>query len=100
MRGATRELGAELERRAHRRVQPESDCEVFLGARRYDGRIEDVSRGGLFVRIDLDAQPGSVVRVHWEGQVRFAKVVHQRCVPRSLRWAISGGLGLRWIRLD
>jgi hypothetical protein len=95
-----RELDSDLERREHRRNRPHTPCEILVGARRYDGTIEDLSRGGLFVRTDADTGRGAVIRVRWEGDERFAVVVHQRNVAASLRWLISGGLGLRWTRTD
>jgi len=99
-RGPNGDWDARLERRAHRRIRPGSACEVFLGARRYEGVIEDLSRDGGFVRIDVDAPRGALLRVRWDGVDRFARVVHRREVARSLRWALSGGVGLRWERLD
>jgi hypothetical protein len=94
------DLEAELERRSHRRQRPRTECEVMVGARRYEGTIEDVSRGGVFVRTDADASRGAIVRVRWDEGEHFGVVVHCRTVPRSLRWALHGGLGLRWTRLS
>jgi hypothetical protein len=94
------ELGLELERRAHRRQKPHTECELLVGAHRYDATVEDISRGGAFVRSDASALRGALVRVRFDDGERFAVVVHQRSVARSLRWALHGGLGLRWVRLD
>jgi hypothetical protein len=97
--GVMPELLPELERRRHRRARPRTECEVFIGPRRFDGTIEDVSRGGVFVRTRADAGRGTLIRVAWEGEERFALVVHLRTQPHGLRWLASGGLGLRWVRL-
>lgn len=94
------ELMAELERRGYRRVQPRTECELFVGARRFEGTIEDVSRGGAFVRTDAPVRRGARVRVRWEGEERFALVVHERPVPSFLRWVSTPGIGLRWTALD
>lgn len=94
------ELPAELERRSHRRVRPHTACELFLGARRYPGTIEDASRGGAFVRTTAPVRRGARLRVRWEGEERFAVVVHQRPVPSFLRWVSTPGVGLRWTPLD
>jgi len=94
------ELVRELERRASRRVRPRAECELFVGARRFDGLIEDASRGGVFVRIAAEIQRGAQVRVRWAGEERFAVVVYHRPVPSFLRWVSVGGVGLRWASLD
>ncbi len=94
------ELVKELERRANRRVRPRTECELFVGARRFEGWIEDASRGGVFVRTPAEIQAGAQVRVRWAGEERFAVVVYQRPVPSFLRWVSAGGVGLRWILLD
>lgn len=94
------ELVAELERRGNRRVKPRTACELFVGARRFAGTIEDVSRGGAFVRTEASVRSGTRVRVRWEGEERFAVVVHERPVPSFLRWVSQPGIGLRWVRLD
>ena len=94
------ELTSELERREHRRVRPRTTCELFVGARRFDATIEDASRGGAFVRTDAAIRRGARVRVRWEGEERFAIVVHERPVPSFLRWVSTPGLGLRWTPLD
>jgi hypothetical protein len=94
------ELMAELERRGHRRVRPRTDCELFVGARRFGGTIEDVSRGGAFVRTEAPVRRGTRVRVRWEGEERFAVVVHERAVPSFLRWVSTPGFGVRWSALD
>lgn len=94
------DLVTELERRAYRRAHPRASCELFVGARRFEGRIEDASHGGAFVRTDAEIRPGAQVRVRWAGEERFAVVVHQRPVPSFLRWVSAGGIGLRWARLD
>jgi hypothetical protein len=94
------ELMAELERRGHRRVRPRTECELFVGARRFEGTIEDASRGGAFVRTEAPVRRGARVRVRWEGQERFAVVVHERAVPSFLRWVSTPGVGLRWATLD
>jgi hypothetical protein len=39
------------------------------------------------------------VRVRWEGEERFAVVVHERPVPSLLRWVSTPGVGLRWASL-
>jgi hypothetical protein len=93
------ELLSELERRGHRRARPRTTCELFVGARRYPGTIEDVSRGGAFVRTEASLCAGTRVRVRWEGEERFAVVVHQRPVPSFLRWVSTPGVGLRWSSL-
>ncbi|HSJ95854.1 MAG TPA: PilZ domain-containing protein [Myxococcota bacterium] len=90
------ELMAELERRGHRRMRPRTECELFVGARRFEGTIEDASRGGAFVRTEAAVRQGTQVRVRWEGEERFAVVVHQRPVPSFLRWVSTPGIGLRW----
>lgn len=95
-----RQLVSELERRAHRRVRPRTECELLVGARRFEGRIEDASRGGVFVRTEAVVRCGALVRVRWEGQERFAVVVYLRPVPSFLRWVSLGGIGLRWTDLD
>lgn len=92
-------LVAELERRAARRVRPRAECELFIGARRFDGLIEDASHGGVFVRTIAEIRAGAQVRVRWAGEERFAVVVHYRPVPSFLRWVSVGGLGLRWSSL-
>jgi hypothetical protein len=94
------ELVAELERRENRRVKPRTACELFVGARRFEGTIEDVSRGGAFVRTDASVRCGTQVRVRWEGEERFALVVHERPVPSFLRWVSQPGIGLRWLGLE
>lgn len=94
------ELVQELERRGSRRVRPRTECELFVGARRFEGLIEDASRGGVFVRTTAEIQRGAQVRVRWAGEERFAVVVYQRPVPSFLRWVSAGGLGLRWSPLD
>jgi PilZ domain len=93
------ELLTELERRGHRRVQPRTECELFVGARRFQGTIEDASRGGVFVRTEAEIRSGARVRIRWEGAERFAVVVHRRPVPSFLRWVSTPGLGLRWTGL-
>lgn len=90
------ELLAELERRGNRRARPRTPCELLVGARRYPGTIEDVSRGGAFVRTEASVASGTRVRVRWEGQERFAVVIHQRPVPSFLRWVSTPGIGVRW----
>jgi len=94
------ELMTELERRGHRRVRPRTGCELFVGARRFEATIEDASRGGAFVRTEAPLRRGARVRVRWEGEERFAIVVHERPVPSFLRWVSTPGVGLRWTRLD
>jgi len=94
------ELMTELERREHRRVHPRTACELFVGARRFAATIEDASRGGAFVRTEAAIRRGARVRVRWEGEERFAVVVHERPVPSFLRWVSTPGLGLRWTPLD
>ncbi len=94
------ELVKELERRASRRVRPRAECELFVGARRFEGLIEDASRGGVFVRTPAEIQRGAQVRVRWAGEERFAVVVYHRPVPSFLRWVSVGGVGLRWAQLD
>ncbi|MCL4685450.1 PilZ domain-containing protein [Myxococcota bacterium] len=93
-------LVTELERREVRRVRPRAECELFVGARRFEGLIEDASRGGVFVRTIAEIRPGAQVRVRWAGTERFAVVIHHRPVPSFLRWVSVGGLGLRWATLD
>jgi hypothetical protein len=93
------ELLAELERRGHRRVRPRTQCELFVGARCFGGTIEDASRGGAFVRTEAPVRRGARVRVRWEGEERFAIVVHERPVPSLLRWVSTPGIGLRWTPL-
>ena len=94
------ELIAELERRGHRRVKPRTECELYVGARRFAGTIEDASRGGVFVRTDAPVRRGTRVRVRWENEERFAVVVHERPVPSMLRWLSTPGIGLRWSPLE
>lgn len=94
------ELTAELERRGNRRVRPRTTCELFVGARRFEGTIEDASRGGAFLRTDAPVRMGARVRVRWEGEERFAVVVHVRPVPTFLRWVSTPGIGLRWASLQ
>ena len=94
------DLAVELERREHRRVRPRTECELFVGARRFEGRIEDASRGGVFVRTAAEIQRGARVRVRWGGEERFAVVIYRRPVPSFLRWVSEGGIGLRWAPLD
>jgi hypothetical protein len=94
------ELMAELERRGHRRVRPQTECELFVGARRFGGTIENTSRGGAFVRTEAPVRRGTRLRVRWEGEERFAIVVHERPVPSFLRWVSTPGIGLRWASLD
>jgi len=94
------ELMPELERRGHRRVRPRTACELYVGARRFEGTIEDASRGGVFVRTDAPVRRGARVRVRWENEERFAIVVHERPVPSMLRWISTPGIGLRWAPLE
>jgi hypothetical protein len=91
------ELVAELERRAHRRVRPHTECELFVGARRFEGTIEDASHGGAFVRTAAPVRRGTRVRLRWEGEERFAVVVHERQVSSYLRWVATPGIGVRWV---
>lgn len=93
------ELMTELERREHRRVKPRTECELYVGARRFGGTIEDASRGGAFVRTEAPLRRGTRVRVRWENEERFALVVHERPVPSVLRWLSTPGVGLRWASL-
>lgn len=93
-----RDLGPELERRAHVRQQPNVACELFLGAQRHEATILDVSRGGVFVSTDAQIPPSALVRVRLDGVERFAVPVHERQVPPRLRELVPRGIGLRWMR--
>jgi hypothetical protein len=93
-----RDLGPELERRAHLRHRPQDGCEVFVGAQRHTATVLDASAGGLFIQTDAPLWPAALVRVRHAGCDRFAIVVHQRLVPQRLRALLPGGVGLRWVR--
>ena len=94
------DIDPEFERRRHRRQRPSHPCELVTEAQRHAGTMLEISRGGSYVRTEARLRPGQRVRVQFADREQLAVVVHARGVPRSLAFALQGGVGLRWVAAD
>lgn len=91
------DIDPEFERRRHRRLRPSHPCELVADAHRHQGTMLEISRSGGYVRTEVRLREGQRVRVRFADQEHEAVVVHWRGVPRSLSFALQGGVGLRWV---
>ncbi len=90
-----------VDMRAEPRFKKRIPCKLRQSRSTFSGLVVDVSRTGLFVQTSAAAKAGDEVEVmlsRWGPEadiVLSAQVVWQRKVPRQLRSAAEGGLGLQ-----
>ena len=87
--------------RAEPRFRKRIPCTLRQSRTTFSGLVVDVSRTDLFVQTNAAAKAGDEVEVmlsRWGPEAEIvlsAQVVWQRKVPRQLRNAVEGGLGLQ-----